>query len=74
MTLKHKKKAAGEPARFIPMPPKWGPGVRAGRKRTPEENAARTLAKKAGVRAQGVALSFKGATEKTISIIKNYGK
>ena len=34
----------------------------------------KTLAKKAGAKAQSVALSFKGATEKTISIIKTYGK
>lgn len=34
----------------------------------------KTLAKKAGAKAQAVALSFKGATEKTISIIKTYGK
>ena len=34
----------------------------------------KNLAKQAGAKAQNVALSFKGATEKTISIIKNYGK
>ena len=34
----------------------------------------KTFAKQAGMQAQQVALSFKGATEKTISIIKNYGK
>lgn len=33
-----------------------------------------SLAKQAGAQAQSVALSFKGATEKTISIIQNYGK
>ena len=34
----------------------------------------KTLAKQAGASAQNIALSFKGATEKTISIIKTYGK
>lgn len=34
----------------------------------------KTLTKKAGADALRVALSFKGATEKTISIIKTYGK
>ncbi len=34
----------------------------------------RTLAKKAGALAQQIALSFKGATERTVSIIKTYGK
>ena len=34
----------------------------------------KTLAKEAGANAQKIALSFKGATEKTISIIKTYGK
>jgi 3-deoxy-D-manno-octulosonic-acid transferase len=33
-----------------------------------------SLAKQAGAKAQEVALSFKGATDKTISIIKEYGK
>jgi hypothetical protein len=58
--LKTKKRAANVPARFIKMPPNWGPGARAGRKRylrcfvltlffcffrTPEENAKRTFEK-----------------------------
>ena len=34
----------------------------------------KNLAKQAGAKAQEIALSFKGATEKTISIIQTYGK
>lgn len=33
LTTKAKKRPADQPARFLLMPPKWGPGVKAGRKR-----------------------------------------